>query len=251
MSPVNTNQSLFGQAFDWLDDRDNYRGAQGVIHLAWSHLVITLIALAIAGAISLPIGVALGHFHRGGPLVTLIANASRAVPTLGLLYVLAVVPSFGVSAKTAIVSLAVFAVPPILTNAWAAVSAADDEAVEAARGLGMGGWQVLWRVELPLAVPLTFAGIRSSTLQTFATATIASFVGSATLGSLIQVGQAAGPPGQGEVLGAAIIIAVLAIVLDVLLAALQRALTPVPLRSNRVRFGRRRRNIPTLSPEVG
>ena len=243
--------SLFQKAFEWLGDRANYRGEQGVFALAGSHLKITVIALGIALVISLPIGIALGHFHRGGPLVTLIANATRAVPTLGLLYVLAAVPSFGVSQKTAIVSLAAFAIPPILTNAWAAVSAADDEAVDAARGLGMSQWQVLFRVELPLAVPLIFAGLRSSTLQTFATATIASYVGSNTLGNLIQLGQGAGPPGQGEVLGAAIIIAVLAVLLDVALAVVQRRLTPVPLRSHIARITRRRVNLPEISTGVG
>ena len=172
---------------------------------------------------------ALGHFRRGGPLVTLLANATRAVPTLGLLYLLAGFPSFGVSQKTAVISLALFAIPPILTNAWAGVSTVEAETVDAARGLGMSGRSILLHVEMPLAVPLIFAGIRSSTLQTFATATIASYVGADTLGNLIQSGQAAGQMGQGQVLGAAIIIGLLAVALDLVLAFIQRRLTPKPL----------------------
>ncbi len=246
--------SVFGKAIDWLGDRANWRGGTGIVHLAWSHLWVTILSLLIAAAISLPIGVALGHFRRGGPAVTLLANASRAVPTLGLLYVLAEFPSFGVSQKTAVVALAIFAVPPMLTNAWAAVSTVDPEALDAGRGLGMSGPQLLLRVELPLAVPLIFAGIRSSTLQTFATATIASYVGSATLGSLIQLGQAAGAVGQGEVLGAAILIAILAILIDILLAAVQRRLTPAPLRTSRnryLRFRRRELDMPDHAAGVG
>jgi osmoprotectant transport system permease protein len=243
--------SLIGQGFDWLDDLANYRGQTGVVHLAWSHLEVTGAAMLIAAAVSLPIGVALGHFRRGGPLVTLLANISRAVPTLGLLYLLAEFPTFGVSEKTAIIALSIFAIPPILTNAWAGVSTVDPEAVDAARGLGMSQWEVLWRIELPLAVPLVFAGVRSSTLQTFATATIASFVGTDTLGNLIQLGQGAGKLGQGEVLGSAIIIAVLAIVIDIVLAIIQRRLTPRPLRSRVHRFPRRRVDMPDISPGVG
>lgn len=241
--------SLFGDAISWLDDRTNWSGQDGIIHLAWSHIQIAGESVLIAAAISLPIGVALGHFRRGGPTVTLFANASRAVPTLGLLYVLATFPSFGVSQKTAVVALTVFAIPPMLTNAWAGVSAVEPEAVEAARGLGMTQWQILRRVELPLGVPLIFAGVRSSTLQTFATATIASYVGADTLGSLIQLGQ--GAQDQAEVLGAAIVIGVLAVLIDIVLALIQRRLTPVPMRTSSFRLARRRLDIPEISHGVG
>jgi osmoprotectant transport system permease protein len=243
--------SLIGEGFDWLNDVQSYKGSDGVIHLAASHLEVTVISMGLAAAVSLPIGIALGHFRRGGPLVTLLANATRAVPTLGLLYLLAEFPTFGVSRKTAIISLAIFAIPPMLTNAWAGLSTVEPEAVDAARGLGMSQWEILWRVELPLSVPLIFAGVRSSTLQTFATATIASFVGTDTLGKLIQLGQAAGAPGQGEVLGAAIVIAVLAIVLDILLAIVQRRLTPAPLRSRTITIRRQRARSPEVVADVG
>jgi osmoprotectant transport system permease protein len=243
--------SLIGEGFSWLNDVQSYKGPDGVIHLAASHLEVTVIAMGLAAAVSLPLGIALGHIRRGGPLVTLLANATRAVPTLGLLYLLAEFPTFGVSEKTAIISLAIFAIPPMLTNAWAGLSTVEPEAVEAARGLGMSQWAILWHVELPLSVPLIFAGVRSSTLQTFATATIASFVGTDTLGKLIQLGQAAGAPGQGEVLGSAIVIAVLAIVLDILLAILQRRLTPAPLRSRTITIRRRKARLPEVVADVG
>ncbi|HEX4017024.1 MAG TPA: ABC transporter permease [Frankiaceae bacterium] len=243
--------SLVGEGVKWLDDVESYRGPDGVIHLAASHLEVTAISMVLAAAVSLPIGIALGHFRRGGPLVTLLANATRAVPTLGLLYLLAEFPTFGVSRKTAIIALTVFAIPPMLTNAWAGVSAVEPEAVDAARGLGMSQWSILRNVELPLSVPLIFAGVRSSTLQTFATATIASFVGTDTLGKLIQLGQAAGKVGQGEVLGAAVVIGVLAIVIDILLALIQRRLTPAPLRSRVITIRRQRAHIPGVGAQVG
>ena len=104
--------SLIGKGVTWLNDVQSYKGSDGVIHLAASHLEVTVISMGLAAAVSLPIGIALGHIRRGGPLVTLLANATRAVPTLGLLYLLAEFPTFGVSRKTAIISLAIFAIPP-------------------------------------------------------------------------------------------------------------------------------------------
>jgi osmoprotectant transport system permease protein len=238
--------SLFGDAISWLGDKANWRGGDGILHLAYLHLQIAGLSLLIALAIGLPIGIALGHWRRGGPVVSLVAIVSRAVPTLGLLYILAALPSFGVSTKTAVISLTVFAIPPILTNAWAGVSAVEPEAVEAARGLGMSGRQILTQVELPLAVPLLGAGIRSSALQTFATATVASYVGTSTLGTLIQLGQ--GAQAQNEVLGAAIAIGVLALLIDFVFAVIQYAFTPVPLRKQRTRrLRRQRQNIPEIA----
>jgi osmoprotectant transport system permease protein len=166
-----------------------------------------------------------------------IANISRAVPTIGLLYLLATAPQFGVNPRTAVTALALFAIPPILTNSYTGMTTVDAEAVEAARGLGMKERQVLTRVELPLALPLIAAGIRNSVLQTFATATLASYVGTATLGTLIQVGQATQK--QQEVLGGALVIAALAVLLDLLLGAVQAAVTPGPRRSRWATIRRR------------
>lgn len=220
---------LFGDGIAWLNDRANWRGDQGLAHLTVLHFEITGLALLLGLVIGLGLGIGLGHFRRGGVLVTVIANLSRAVPTFGLLVVLATAPAFGVNTRTAVTALALFAIPPILTNAWTGITSVDPEAVEAARGLGMGEWQVLTRVELPLAVPLIAAGIRNSVLQTFATATLASYVGNPTLGTLIQVGQAT--QRQEQVLGGAIVIAVLAVLLDLVLGRVQAAVTPGPRRS--------------------
>lgn len=228
---------LFGDGIAYLNDRANWRGDQGLVHLAVLHFQVTGLALLVGLLVGLVLGIGLGHLRRGGGLVTVLANLSRAIPTFGLLVVLATAPAFGVNTRTAVTALALFAIPPILTNAYTGMTTVDPEAVEAARGLGMREWQVLTRVELPLALPLIAAGIRNSVLQTFATATLASYVGNPTLGTLIQVGQAT--QRQEQVLGGAIVIAVLAVVLDLVLGRVQAAVTPGPVRS-RLAFLRRR-----------
>jgi osmoprotectant transport system permease protein len=232
--------NVFSDAFAWLNDRAHWRGDQGLVHLTVLHLRVTGLALLIALVVGLVLGIGLGHLRRGGVAVTVIANVSRAVPTIGLLYLLATAPTFGVNPRTAVTALALFAIPPILTNAYTGMTSVDPEAVEAARGLGMGERQVLTRVELPLAVPLIAAGIRNAVLQTFATATLASYVGNATLGTLIQVGQATQQ--QDEVLAGALVIAVLAVLLDLALGQVQAAVTPGP-RTSRLAFLRRRPRI--------
>ena len=231
----------FQDALKYLDDRANWRGDSGIWHLMLLHLKVTALALLVGLLIAQPLGLWLGHLRRGGPLVTVIANLSRAVPTLGLLIVLASTSTFGVSSKTAVVALALFAIPPMLTNTYAGMITIEPSTVEAARGLGMGTRQVVWGVEVPLAMPLVAAGVRSAVLQTFATAVLASYVGNPTLGTLIQVGQAT--QRQDEVLAGAIVLAVLAIVLDLTLGALQSAVTPGGIEARRTRLWRRMRGV--------
>jgi osmoprotectant transport system permease protein len=242
--------NVFAQAWHWLTTSDHWSrntNNSGILQLAWAHIQIAAISVFFAAAIGLSLGITLGHFRRGGAIVTLLANLTRAIPTLGILIILSSLPAFGVTTKTAVIALAAFAIPPILTNSWAGVSTVDRDTVEAARGLGMIGTQILLRVELPLALPLVAAGIRNSTLQTFATATIASFLGNETLGTLIQQGQ--GNSDQGEVLGAAILIGLVAVALDLLLGAGQRALTPKGTRAPS-RFRRQLADVPRIAEPV-
>ena len=128
---------LFGDAFAWLDDRANWRGDQGIIHLTVLHLQVTFLALIIGLVVGLGLGVSLGHLRRGGSVVTVVANLSRAIPTFGLLVVLTTAPAFGVSTRTAVFALGLFAIPPILTNTYTGLTSVDPEAIEASRGLGM------------------------------------------------------------------------------------------------------------------
>jgi osmoprotectant transport system permease protein len=230
---------LFGSAFSYLGDPGHWTGDDGILPLAWSHLKITVVAVLLAAVVGLGLGIALGHARRGGSAVTAVANLTRAVPVLGLLALLATNGGIGVTATSAILALAVFAIAPILTNTYTGMSTVDAETIEAARGLGMSGRQVLLGVELPLALPLVAAGLRTAMLQVFATATIASFVGASTLGNLINDGQA--NSSYDQVLAGAICIGVIAVVIDLLLGAVQAIVTPGsrnPLRRVRARSSR-------------
>ncbi len=215
---------LFRNALAYLGDGSHWTGYDGILPLAVSHLKITIISVLLAAVVGLTLGIGLGHARRGGAVVTALANLTRAVPVLGLLALLATNGSLGVTATSAILALAVFAVAPILTNTWTGMSTVDRETVEAATGLGMSGRQVLLGVELPLALPLIAAGLRTALLQVFATATIASFVGASTLGNLVSDGQATSS--YDQVLAGAICIAVIAVVLDLVLGVIQALVTP-------------------------
>jgi osmoprotectant transport system permease protein len=191
------------------------------------HLVLSLVALAVSIAIAVPVGVLLGHLHRGSFLAVNVANVGRALPTLVVIAVGFVL--FGIGFTTVMVSLVVLAVPPILTNAYVAVDEVEPDAVEAARGMGMTPLQVLRRVELPLALPLLFAGIRTAAVFVVATATIAAIAGGGGLGDIL-VNQASYDV-EGLV-GAAIVVSLLALALDAGIGLVQRLLTPRGLRTD-------------------
>ncbi len=238
--------SLVAQTISWLADGSNWRGVNGIIDLTADHFEVTGLSMLIAGAVALPLGVGIGHLRRGGRIVTVVANAGRAIPPLALIIILASEPRFGVNTRTAVVALTVFAIPPMLINAYTGVRQVDVDALDAARGLGMNGRQLLGRVEIPLALPLLATGVRIALLQTFATATIASFAGTRTLGTIIQVNQASNQ--EQAVLAGALVIAVEALLLDVLLAWAQGAVRPGPRRS---RWGEDRPAVDTIALEAG
>ena len=195
------------------------------------HLELSGAAIGLALLVAIPLGVLLGHLHRGSFLAINVSNIGRALPSLAVIALgLAV---FGIGFTNVMFALIVLAVPPVLTNVYVGVDGVDRDAVEAARGMGMSGWQVLWRVELPLALPLIFTGIRTAVVYVIATATLAAIAGGGGLGEII-VNQASYR--LAGVLGAAIVVTALAIGADALLAGVQRLLTPPPLR--RVRRGR-------------
>ena len=213
--------SVFGQALEFVFDERHL-----ILEKTWQHLLLSGAALAIAIAIALPLGVWLGHLHRGSFLAVNVANLGRALPSLVLIAVGFVF--LGVGFWSVALALVVLAVPPILTNAYVAVDGVQAEAVEAARGMGMTRWQIVFRVELPLAQPLIFAGIRTAAVFVVATATIAAVAGGGGLGDII-VNQAG--YGLDGVVGAAICVSVLALLADGALGLVQRALTPAGLRA--------------------
>jgi osmoprotectant transport system permease protein len=200
-------------------------GGDQLLPLLREHLLITVAAVGIATAIALPIGTWLGHSKRGSFLVVSITNAGRAVPSIGVVFLFFAILGAGFFNIT--LALILLAIPPILLNAYTGVRAVDPEAVDAATGMGFTGTQVLRKVELPLALPFIFGGIKTSTVNVLATATLGPEAGVVTLGDPIINPSSYGEAGR---LGAAILVALLAIVAEVGLSAVQRKLTPQGLR---------------------
>jgi osmoprotectant transport system permease protein len=213
---VTASLTVFVDALEFVVDERHL-----ILQKTWEHLLLSGAAVAIAVAIALPLGVWLGHLHRGSFLAVNVANLGRALPSLALIALGFVF--IGVGFWSVAIALVVLAVPPILTNAYVAVDGVQTDAVEAARGMGMTRRQIVTRVELPLALPLIFAGIRTATVFVVATATIAAVAGGGGLGDII-VNQAT-YRSEG-VVAAAICVSLLALAADAALGLLQRALTP-------------------------
>ena len=220
MNAVLAQLEVFPDAVRFVVDNASFVGEKTV-----EHLVLSGAAIGISILIAIPLGVWLGHLHRGSFLAITVGNLGRALPSLALIAF--GLPIFGISFTNVLVALVVLAVPPMLTNAYTGVDQVDPDAVDAARGMGMSGRQVLTRIELPLALPLLFAGIRTSSVYVIATATIAAIAGGGGLGDII-VNQASYRI-EG-VIGAALCVSLLALAVDQLLGLAQRAVTPRPLR---------------------
>jgi osmoprotectant transport system permease protein len=227
--------NLLHQAYVWLNDPANWQGPQGVPYLTYEHLYISGAAVLIAAVLALPVALVLGHTRRGGGFTVVVTNVSRAVPTLALLTVFAAT-SIGFGNRATIVALAVFAIPPLLTNTYVGVRQVDPDVVEAARGMGLSGRAVLGRVELPLALPLIAAGFRTAAVQVVATATLAALVGGGGLGTIINSGF--GEQDQGQILAGGILVAALAVLTEVSLGLVQRAVTPGRVRRRTARKAR-------------
>ncbi|MET9254949.1 ABC transporter permease [Streptomyces sp. NPDC003717] len=168
---------------DFLGDGAHWHGAEGIPTRLLEHVRYTLLALGLAAAIGLPAGLLTGHTGRGGNAVALVATAARALPSFGLLVLIAV--SVGIGLTPVMIPLVVLAVPPILVTTYEAVRSVDPAPVDAARGLGMRESRILFQVELPVALPLILSGVRSAAIQVVSTATIAAYVSLGGLGRYI------------------------------------------------------------------
>jgi osmoprotectant transport system permease protein len=213
-------------AWDWLKSPAQWHGPDGIPVRVLQHLGYTALSVLIAAAIALPVGLLIGHYVRGGFTAVNIANIWRAIPTLGLLILLVVL--IGFSAFTWLIPLVALGIPPILVNTYEGVSGVDPDLKDAARGMGMTQWQVLWKVELPLAVPLILLGLQVTAIFVVATATIAAYIGLGGLGRYIIDGLASN--NYGEVAGGAAVIVVLALAVQVLFVGLRRLVVPAGLR---------------------
>ncbi len=209
----------------------------GPLQRLQEHLTYTGLAVLLACAVGLPLGITLGHLHWGGALAINISNIGRAVPTLGVVILFAVSP-VGAGTVGIALALALFALPPVLTNAYVGMREVDPEAVEAARGMGMSRVQVIGRVELPLASPLIAAGVRSAVLQVLATAVLAAAVGGGGFGRFLIDGL--GSQDYPQLQAGAVLVAGLAFAVELLLAGLQRLGDPVARQRRVIRRPSRR-----------
>jgi len=217
----------------WFTDPAHWTGSGSIPMQVGYHLLYSAIALLVALAIGVPLGILIGYTGRGETLVAGLANALRALPSLGLLVLLFLIFAPIVSGKLVyilptIVVLVLLAVPPILTGTYAGIQNADPDAVGAARGIGFTKRQILVHVQLPCALPLLISGIRSSTLQIVSTATIAAYLGLQGLGRFILDGRA--QANFSEMAGGAILVALVAIVLELGFAWLGRVIVSPGLR---------------------
>jgi osmoprotectant transport system permease protein len=224
--------TVFGDTWSYLTDGANWSGDGGMLALMVQQLLLTVTALAMAAGLGLPLALWLGHLGRGGFLAINISNIGRAVPTFALLalFVTADWPGtetlgpYGRAGLATLLALTLFALPPVITNAYVAVREVPPDVVESARGMGMTGRQLFFRVELPLALPLVVSGIRLALVQVWATATIAALVAGPGLGRVITDGFYRTNYGKG--IAGAVVVAAVALVLEVLAALAQRAATP-------------------------
>jgi osmoprotectant transport system permease protein len=212
--------NTFTDAIRFISDNLSLLGSKTV-----AHLELSFAAIGISLVLAIPLGVWLGHIHRGSFVAINLSNVGRALPSLAIIAF--GVALLGIGFLPTMIALILVAAPIMLTNAYVAVDGVDRDAVDAARGMGMTPSEVLLRVELPLALPLTFAGIRTGSVYVIATATLAAIAGGDGLGEIIFNQSSYGPSG---VVAGAIVVALLALVAELTLAALQRAVTPKGLR---------------------
>jgi osmoprotectant transport system permease protein len=229
--------NAFGEAMVYLNDPFNWTRPNGILDLLAQHLAISSVAVLAALVIALPLGIALGTSGRGGGAVVVVSNVSRAIPTRALLTLFAV-SSIGFGPRATTIALAVFAIPPILTNTYVGFRGVDADIREAARAMGMTRGQVIRHVELPLALPLVMTGVRTAAVQVVATVSLAALVGGGGLGRMVNLGF--GQQNYGLIIAGAILIAVLALLTEGALVLLSWAATPGPRRFPFPPAGRRR-----------
>jgi osmoprotectant transport system permease protein len=209
--------NVVNEVLAWLTDPAQWSGPDGIPARTLQHLWYSLLATGIAAAIALPIGILIGHTGRGALLAVNLTNLGRAIPSLGILILMFTLVGLGF--VPALVALTALAVPPIVTNSYIGVRSVDRDVREAAEGMGMRGRQVLWRVELPMAMPLIMAGIRTSAVQVVATATLAAIIGLGGLGRYLIDGLS--QRDLPQVVGGAILVAVLSLLTELVLGRVQ------------------------------
>jgi osmoprotectant transport system permease protein len=225
-----SDDSILGGFAAFVSDPESWTGQGGLLSRIWEHTGYTVLALALATLLALPLGLLIGHTNRGSYLAINLANGARALPTLGLLVLIALATSIGVG--PVMVALVVLGIPPILASTYAGIRNVDPSVVDAAYGMGMTGREVLWRVEVPNALPLVLSGLRAATLQIVSTATIAAVVALGGLGRPLLDSIAVRDYPQA--MAAALLVAALAIVFDLFFAGLTRVVVSPGVSTRRV-----------------
>ena len=226
--------NIFADTWRYLTDPTSWEGSGGIGARLLEQLLLTGTALALALLVGLPLALWLGHLGRGGFLAINISNIGRAIPTFALLALLAVADwpgsaefgPYGRAGLATLIALMLFALPPIVTQSYVAVREVAPEVKESARGMGMTGRQQFFRVELPLALPLIVSGVRLALVQVWATATIAALVAGPGLGRIITDGFYRSDYAKG--IAGAVVVAVVALVLELIAASTQRLVDPMP-----------------------
>lgn len=210
--------NLFGEALAWLVDPAHWSGSGSIPIRTAEHLGLTAVALLGAALLALPAGAAIGHARRGAALVGGIVGAARALPTLGLLTLLALALGIGIEAP--LIALIILAIPSLFAGAYSGVQAIDPAVPDAAAAIGMTPWQVLMQAELPLALPVILGGVRAATLQIVSTATLAAYVADVGLGRYLFAGLKTRD--YPQMLAGALLVVALTLAIDLLLGAMQR-----------------------------
>ena len=210
--------SVVDDTIDWFSDGSHWSGEDGVPNRLIEHLGYSALTVGVAAAIAIPIGLWIGHTGRLRGVAVALTGALRALPTLGLLTWFVLLAGIGLTAP--ILALVILAIPPLLAGAYSGLEAVDRQTIDAARAMGMTEWQILARVEIPLALPLLVGGFRSAVLQVVATATVAAYVGLGGLGRFIIDGQRLSD--YPQMVSGSILVIVLALALDVVFVGIQK-----------------------------
>jgi osmoprotectant transport system permease protein len=221
--------SVINDALTWFNDPLNWTNPGGIVERLEEHLEISVLAVLLGCAVAWPLGIVLGRRGAASGVIVLLSNLTQAIPVIALLTILTLTP-IGLGKPAVIISLAVFSLPALLANAYTGMREIDPEVREAARGMGLTSVQQLLRVELPLAVPFLATGLRIATTTVVATATLATAVNGGGLGMIISAGFGLGPGHGGQILVGAVLVAGLALLIDAVMAIIERKITPRVLR---------------------
>jgi osmoprotectant transport system permease protein len=214
--------NFLGDVIAWFTEAEHWQGVNGIPHRLAEHVTMSVVCILVAAAFSLPLGIWLGHLGKGGMVAVNVSNIGRAIPSFAILVV--AIEFVGIGARPAEIALIALAIPPMITNSYVGVRGVDADIRETAVGMGMRGRQVLWRVELPMAMPLIMAGVRTAAVQVVATATLAAVVAWGGLGRYIVDGLA--QRDNVQVFAGAVLVAALSVVTELVLGFVQRAVVP-------------------------